>query len=114
MPDPVTLPVMPGLRMPLELMEAGGQARGAEAARKTARDFESVLLHKLMGEMQRTVDESGLLSSGISDQVKSIFWFYLAQDVAEKGGMGLWQEIYRNALNGQPEAPAPPAVELDR
>jgi hypothetical protein len=25
-----------------------------------------------------------------------LFWLYLAQDVADKGGFGLWQDIYRH------------------
>jgi hypothetical protein len=31
-----------------------------------------------------------------------LFWYYLAQDVSEKGGFGLWQEIYQqfNEMDG--------------
>jgi hypothetical protein len=25
-----------------------------------------------------------------------LFWFYLAQDAAEKGGLGLWKDIYEH------------------
>jgi Rod binding domain-containing protein len=76
-----------------------------------ARDFESVLLHKVFEEMQRTVPESGLLETGTTEQVQSLFWFYLAQDVAAKGGIGLWKELARQmgpvAKEGSPDAPAP-------
>ena len=63
-------------------------------AEKVAKDFESVLLHKLMESMQRTIPESGLLDSGITKQVQGIFWFYLAQEMADAGGVGLWRDIY--------------------
>ncbi|MCL2700315.1 MAG: rod-binding protein [Phycisphaerae bacterium] len=62
---------------------------------RAAKDFESVLLNKLMEAMQATVPESGLLEDGTSKQVQSIFWSYLSQDVADKGGMGLWKDLYR-------------------
>ena len=62
---------------------------------QAAKDFESVLLHRLLGEMRRTIPESGLLSNGISKQLEDIFWLYLAREMADKGGMGLWKELYR-------------------
>jgi len=77
------------------------------AVKKVAKDFESILLYKLMEEMQKTVPDSGLLSSGISKQVQGIFWYYLAQEVADGGGIGLWKEIYRHATESQPDGPAP-------
>lgn len=64
-------------------------------AEKAARDFESVLLYKLLEEMKQTIPESGLLDTAISKQVQGIFWFYLAQDLADKGGIGLGKELYR-------------------
>jgi Rod binding domain-containing protein len=73
---------------------AGPDAQGA-ALEKTARDFESVLLHRVFEEMRRSVPESGLLDSGTSDQVQGMFWMYLAQDVAAKGGIGLAKELSR-------------------
>jgi len=60
---------------------------------KVARDFESVLLQKLLDEMRRTIPESGLLESATSDQVQGLFWHYLAEDAAEKGGLGLAKEL---------------------
>ncbi len=63
---------------------------------KAAKDFESVLIQKLMEEMRSTVDESGLLEGDAGgQQVQGIFWSHLAKDVSEKGGMGLWKEISR-------------------
>lgn len=61
---------------------------------KTAKDFESVLIQNLMENMRATVDESGLLENDAGgQQVQSIFWSYLSQDVSQKGGLGLWKQI---------------------
>ena len=88
-----------------------GGAISDDKAEKIAKDFESVLLYKLMEQMQRTVGESGLLSSGISKQVKGIFWFYLAQEVADSGGLGLWKDIYRQITSSDQSSQAAPTVE---
>ena len=85
---------------------AGACPLGDEAGEKAARDFESVLLHKMMEQMQRTIPDSGLLSSGITRQVQGIFWFYLAQDIADNGGMGLWRDIYRDVSGASAAAAA--------
>ncbi len=76
---------------------------------QAAKDFESVLLQRLLGEMRRTIPESGLMSNGISKQVEDIFWLYLAQEMADKGGIGLWKELYRKfgQLEGGAGAEAP-------
>ena len=108
-------PILPGGLVDLlsgrELLVPRGQAdrsprnaRGEMQKIKAAKDFESVLLHRLLGEMRRTIPESGLLSNGISKQLEDIFWMYLAQEMAERGGLGLWKELYKQF--GQLEASA--------
>ncbi|HUS47771.1 MAG TPA: hypothetical protein VNA25_19215 [Phycisphaerae bacterium] len=67
--------------------------KGAEL-RKAAKDFESVLLHRVLNEMKNTIGESGLLDGAVTSQVQDIFWFYLAQELSDQGGLGLWREIY--------------------
>jgi len=71
--------------------------QGNSAAVRAAKDFESVFLHKLLKEMKDTIHDGGMLGDGTGDQIKDIFWQYLAQDLARKGGMGLWKEIYHQA-----------------
>lgn len=82
----------------------------AKSSEKAAKDFESVLLHKVLEEMKRTIPESGLLQTPISGQIQDLFWFYLAQDLAGKGGLGVWKD-----LHGQMNAAGPqrgtPSVE---
>jgi len=94
---------------PLEAADAAATraARAAEAPPdaagiKAAKDFESVLLHKLLQEMARTVDDSPILDDSAGKQVKDMFWYYLAQDLADKGGLGLWKQIA--GQNGYAEA----------
>ena len=74
-----------------------------ERKKKIAKDFEGVLLNKVMDEMQNSVPESGLFEDETSKQTQSLFWMYLAQDVASKGGFGLWKQIYAqmNEMPGQ-------------
>ena len=79
---------------------SSGEVRGAdEKEQQLAKDFESVLLTKLFDEVnnsisQLSVDEDE--GDGTSGQVQGLFWLYLAQDVADKGGFGMWQDIYQH------------------
>lgn len=72
--------------------------RGGEEEKRVARDFESVLLTKLFDEVKESIGQWNLdeeEDDGASQQVHGLFWLYLAQDVADKGGFGVWKEIYR-------------------
>ena len=80
-------------------------ARGLEAAR----DFEAVLLHRLMEAMRQTVPDEGLFSSPATRQMEGLFWFYLAQEVADKGGIGLWKDLARSLNLADGDSPAPTA-----
>ena len=114
----IAMPLLPnagieGLARSLGKESVRGDLKAAE---KAAKDFESVLLYKLMEEMKRTVPESGLLDSGASKQVEGIFWFYLAQEVADNGGLGLWKDVYKDMVGttSTPNAPDSPSVEQYR
>ena len=88
-----------------------GRTLDARKAEQAAKDFESVLLHKVLEEMDRTIPESGLLDSGVSKQVKGMFQFYLAQELANRGGIGLWKDLQKQ-LGCVAEQPAEANVEL--
>jgi Rod binding domain-containing protein len=90
----LTEPVRPPL--PLEGMPKSDIENASDDKKKQiARDFESVLLTRLMDQMKETVGDWGFEEDGASSQVQGIFWLYLAQDVANNGGMGLWKDIYQ-------------------
>ncbi|MGE5294673.1 MAG: hypothetical protein ACM3VT_07580 [Solirubrobacterales bacterium] len=74
---------------------ADSQTSDAKAM-AVSKDFESVLLTKVFEEVQKSIEESGFdEEDGGAEQVRGLFWFYLAQDVGEKGGFGLWKDIYQ-------------------
>ncbi|MEK7995928.1 MAG: hypothetical protein AAB403_19180 [Planctomycetota bacterium] len=90
----LTQPVRPPV--PLEhLSKSDVENASDEKKRQIARDFESVLLTRLMDQMKDTIGDWGFEKDGSSSQVQGIFWLYLAQDVANNGGMGLWKDIYQ-------------------
>ena len=114
----LTTPVMPP--SPLEQMAGGavtGTAGKTESAgeksaqtKKTeqlAKDFESVLLTKLLDEMKNTIGQWGDEEDVAADQVKGLFWLCLGRDLADKGGLGLWKDLNRFFTDLQkPEASA--------
>jgi len=86
--------------------------RTAAETEKAAKDFESVLLTKVLQEMDKTIPRSGLFDSQSMTQVRSMFWSFLAEDMADKGGFGLWKQVqadmtrrYADAAKDDPEAP---------
>ncbi len=66
-----------------------------EKKKQIAKDFESLLINKLLDEMKNTIGNWGFEKDGTSMQVQGIFWLYLARDIANNGGFGLWKDIYQ-------------------
>lgn len=100
----LTQPVSPP--SPLEHLSKSDIDRVSdEKKRKIARDFESILITKLLDQMKNTIGDWGFEKDGASGQIQGIFWLYLAQDIGNNGGMGLWKDIYQFlAGNDQPDA----------
>ena len=68
-----------------------------EAKKKQfARDFESVFINKLLNEMKNTIGDWGSEKDGAGKQIDSMFWSHLARDIADKGGFGMWKDIYKS------------------
>jgi len=73
-----------------------------EKKKQIAKDFESILINKLLDQVKNTIGQWDFGSSeiefldqdGLSQQMQGIFWLYLAQDIANKGGFGLWKDLY--------------------
>jgi len=68
--------------------------RGAKTE-QLAKDFESVLLSKLVDEMKETIGQGFEEEDVAAGQVKGLFWLYLSRDLADKGGLGLWKDLSR-------------------
>jgi len=86
-------------------LAAASSSLNDEKEKKIGKDFESVLLTKLFEQVQSSIEDSGFddEDSG-AQQVRGMFWLYLAQDVADKGGFGLWKDIYQQIRQMQGEA----------
>lgn len=110
--NPVPLPLGPERPRIEQYLKTA--AAGAGDMEKAAKDFESVLLHKLMEEMSRTIPESGLVNSGISKQIQGIFWSFLAEEVADNGGLGLWRDIQRYCTGPSQTDTGPPAPTVEQ
>lgn len=83
-----------------------------EEKKQFAKDFESVFIHRLLEEMKNTIGHWGFEEDGVSEQVEDIFWLYLARDIANKGGFGMWKSIYHFLTNSTQENAA--AESLDK
>jgi len=70
-----------------------------EGKKQIAKDFESVLMSKLLDEMKNTIGYWGFDKEETSKQVQGIFWLYLARDIANNGGFGMWKDIYQFLTN---------------
>ena len=94
----LTEPVSPP--MPLEHLQKSGLKNVSEEKRKQiAKNFESVLINKMLDEMKNTIGDWGFEKDGPSNQVQGIFWMFLSRDIANNGGLGLWKDIHQFLTN---------------
>ena len=75
------------------------RCRVKQKKEQAAKDFESVLLGKLLDEMKNSIGDWGFEEDGASKQIEGIFWLYLARHLANNGGLGLWKDIYQTLTN---------------
>jgi Rod binding domain-containing protein len=93
-------------------LEPGSQNEVSEAKRqKIAKDFESVLLSRLLDEMKNTIGDWGMEQDGASKQVQGIFWMCMARDIAGNGGLGIWKDIYKFMTEADTSNPASAALD---
>jgi len=78
-----------------------------EKKEKFAKDFESIFIQKLLDEMKNTIGNWDDEEDGASEQMNGIFWMQLADDIADKGGFGMWKDVSRflTDLEQKNEAP---------
>ena len=82
-----------------------------EKKKQAAKDFESVLLNKLLDEMKNSIVDWGLEKDAASKQTQGIFWLYLGRDIANNGGLGLWKDIYQFLSNAEQTSTAQQSVD---
>ena len=86
-----------------------------KAKLKAAKDFEGLLIYKLLDEVKKTIPESGLLGGGAQTrQMQDIFWHYLSDELANQGGFGMWKQIYGQIGNEFQAGEAGQSVEVLR
>lgn len=74
---------------------SGPAVRSDEKKQQVAHDFESVLLTRLFDQVRQSMGQWDLEQDGAAQQVQGLFWFYLAREVADQGGVGLWKDVYQ-------------------
>jgi Rod binding domain-containing protein len=68
-------------------------AATAKKTEQASKDFESVLLTKVLEGMENTVSQFSSEEEAGSEQIKGLFTLFLARDMADKGGLGLWKDL---------------------
>ena len=80
---------------PKLLDDLGGIDAASDAKKKQiAKDFEAVFIGKLLEQMDKTIGRWGLEKDSAHKQVDGIFSLYMADHLADSGGLGLWKDIY--------------------
>ncbi len=88
-------------------------AKDAEQAQKEqfARDFESILIGKLLDEMKNTIGQWGYEQDGAAKQVQGLFWMNLSRELGQQGGLGLWKDIYQSLERDEAQANTAPVMD---
>lgn len=81
--------------------------------KELAKDFESLLLTRLFNEVKASVNASSFDEDAGSEQVHGMFWSFLAEDMADKGGFGLWQDLYQHFKDMEGTEATEPLLEKD-
>lgn len=82
------------------------RAAGAGTELKAAcEDLEALFIHHMLSEMRKTVETSGLIDGGRSEEIyTSLMDAELAREMARSGGLGL-STILQEQLRGLPSPP---------
>ena len=63
---------------------------------EAAKSFEGVLIQQMLNTVQESLNDWGMEEDGADKQTQGLFWMYLGQEVSDKGGFGLWEDIYKS------------------
>ena len=96
----LTEPALP----PASLEKMKNADSASEAQKKQfAKNFESVFISKLLDEMKNTIGDWGFEKDEDARQTEGIFWLFLARDMANNGGFGMWKDIYQSLTTSEQE-----------
>ena len=67
-----------------------------EARKKEiAKEFESVLIEKLMDNVKDSVNCIGEEKDAAAQQIDGMFWSLLGRELGQQGGFGLWKDVHQ-------------------
>lgn len=78
--------------------ESAGQAREMEEA---AKQFEGILLQQIFKQMKEATEalkaeeEEEGEEAAFGEQIQSLFWMFLGEQITQEGGTGYWKEMVR-------------------
>ncbi len=76
------------------------------AARKAAQEFEAVFINELLSHMDQGLSTEGPFTGGQSESIyRSLFDDAVAKELAQRGGIGLADNIYREIIKMQEARP---------
>ena len=77
-------------------------ARTAEQLRSTAQQFETIFLHQILKQMKESVDYGSFDEEDKSgEQIQSLYWSFMADNIGSQGGLGFWKTIYNDLATAQ-------------
>lgn len=79
------------------------KGKDEEKIKALSKDFESVLVYKLLSEMKSTIGEWGFEKETGTEQIDSLFSMFLSEHIAKNGGVGLWKTIYQSLKSAESE-----------
>lgn len=108
--DLATPPIIPGSgalgRKPPSLPDGVSQAE-YDAIRKTATDFESMMLGELLSPMFEGLETEGPFGGGQAEKTwRGLMVREYGNEISRSGGIGIADQIVRQLLNSQ-EVPSP-------
>lgn len=86
----------------IQLKDMGQRADKTDEARleKACKDFEAIILNKMLSSMRKTVPEGGLFEKSYGEKIyQSMLDEELSKKIAHGKGMGLGQLLFQQLIN---------------
>jgi flagellar protein FlgJ len=79
---------------------------GDKELKEACQDFESIFVKQLLDGMRKTINKTGLLSGGLTEEIyEDMLYSEYAREISRSGNLGLADLLY-NQLKGAPETSA--------